>query len=166
MRTEQIWTRSTDLQGNKETTKVKSEPWNFKTYISDISLFYPTELFFYLCPLDPYSRGFHLSSRSKSYYTQQRVIKTFDRMWKYQQEESALGNHIGNGGAQSTGEPALLLAAGELLYYVRRTTPQCSILTIAMQCIVFSGELLVLVDVSRLLELWQPTMYCWRTCSG
>ena len=40
---------------------------------------------------------------------QQKMIKTFDRMWKYQQEESALGNHVGNGGAQSTaGESALL----------------------------------------------------------
>ena len=36
------------------------------------------------------------------------MIKTFDRMWKYQQEESASGNHVGNGGAQSTGESALL----------------------------------------------------------
>ena len=66
-------------------------------------------------------------------------------MWKYQQEESALGNHVGNGGAQSTGESALLLAAGELPYYIRHTIPQCSVLTIAMQCIVFSGKLLVLV---------------------
>ena len=84
------------------------------------------------------------------------MIKTFDRMWKYQQEESALGNHVGNGGAQSTGESALLLAGWgtSLLCSSHYTT--MLYLTIAMQCIVFRGKLLVLVDVSRLLELWQP----------